>query len=126
MATYAAVLVTCWFCALLATPRKPRFGNEVEELVYARLLGHQQRLVLIALVATLAAFVAIVVAMPRRAQPNPVAASSSQQVCIDEPMSPPICYTPLPSGNWVKEKLQADGTWLRTGTQPYPPPAGVL
>jgi hypothetical protein len=126
MLTLIAIPITCWLCALVAIPRRPRLGNEGEELVYARMLGRQQRLMLLALVATLAAFVAIAVAMPRRVQPNPVVASSAQQVCTDEPMSPPTCYTPQPSGTWVKEELQTDGTWLRTGAQPYPPPAGAL
>lgn len=41
MWTLIALPVTCWVCTLLATPRRPHLGNEVEELVYARLLGRQ-------------------------------------------------------------------------------------
>jgi hypothetical protein len=66
MLILAAISVTCWLCALVASPRKPLPGNEVEELVYARLLGRQHRLALLALVVTIVAFVAVVIALPQR------------------------------------------------------------
>ncbi len=43
MFAYAIIPLTCWACALLAAPRRPAFGNEVEELVYSRLLGRTAR-----------------------------------------------------------------------------------
>ena len=55
--TTAAIPLTCWLCALIAAPRRPRVGNEVAELVYIRLLGRQQRLVLLAAVATAVLFI---------------------------------------------------------------------
>jgi len=44
----ALIPLTCWLCALLAIPRKPLPGDEVQELVY-------RRLVALAVVATLVA-----------------------------------------------------------------------
>jgi len=41
MLTLIAIPLTCWLCAFVAIPRKPLPGNEVQELVYARLLGRQ-------------------------------------------------------------------------------------
>lgn len=31
--------ITCWLCALLAIPRAPRRGDEVQELIHRRLVG---------------------------------------------------------------------------------------
>lgn len=28
-----AIVLTCWYCVLIAIPRKPLSGNEVEELI---------------------------------------------------------------------------------------------
>jgi hypothetical protein len=58
-----AIATTCWGCALLAIPRKPLPGNEVAELVYSRLLGRQQRLVLAAAAATVAVVIAALTAV---------------------------------------------------------------
>lgn len=46
--------VTLWAAALAAAPRRPRVGNEVQELVYRRLLGRQHLLVLCASAVTAA------------------------------------------------------------------------
>jgi hypothetical protein len=43
---------TLWLAAWLAYPRRPRGGDEVAELVCARLLGQRDRLLLLALLAT--------------------------------------------------------------------------
>src|SRR5690242_12795065 len=60
----ALIPLTCWLCALVAIPRRPLPGNEVQELVYARLLGRQQRLVLLALVVSLVVGFSFVVRLP--------------------------------------------------------------
>jgi hypothetical protein len=59
----AAIAATCWACALLAVPRRPMPGNEVAELVYSRLLGRQQRLVLAASTATAMVGIAALIAV---------------------------------------------------------------
>lgn len=38
MVTLATIALTCWLCTLIALPRKPLPNNEVQELVYTRLL----------------------------------------------------------------------------------------
>ena len=52
MLTLAAIALTSWLCALLATPRKPTSHQEVQELVYRRLVARQQWMVAGAVVAT--------------------------------------------------------------------------
>lgn len=41
MFMFAAIPLMCWLCVLVAMPHKPLPNNEVQELVYARLLGRQ-------------------------------------------------------------------------------------
>jgi len=60
----AAIAATCWVCAIISIPRKPRVGNEVAELVYSRLLGRQDRLVLLAGTATAALLLALTLSLP--------------------------------------------------------------
>ncbi len=67
MLTLVVLPLACWLCALLAAPRKPRLGNEVDELVYARLVGQRYRVALLALVVTLGAFVVLITILSRRA-----------------------------------------------------------
>src|SRR5262249_38352444 len=76
---------------LLAMPRKPLPGNEIAELVYARLLGRQQRVVLLALTVTIVTFVAIVVALPPRNQPTASMSANLQpasSICTLSPACP--------------------------------------
>lgn len=99
MLAYAAIPLTCWLCALIAAPRRPRVGNEVAELVYIRLLGRQQWLVLLAAVATAVLFVALVITLPQRGsadaaqatqatQPAQLAMASNQRFCYATPQDP--------------------------------------
>lgn len=62
MLAYIAIPLVFWLCALIAIPRRPRPGNEVEEIVYARLLGQHQNLTLLAFLVTAALFFALVCA----------------------------------------------------------------
>ncbi|MDQ6834358.1 MAG: hypothetical protein M3008_13260 [Chloroflexota bacterium] len=67
MLMMATVAATCWLCALIATPRRPLLNNEVQELVYTRLLGRQHLLMLLALAATAGTFLVFTVgAVPGR------------------------------------------------------------
>lgn len=89
MGTFIAVSITCWACALVALPRKPRLGNEVEELIYTRLLGRQRRIVLLALGVTAALFLAAVVALPQQVSAIPQApAPAVTTTCGDEMVCP--------------------------------------
>jgi hypothetical protein len=83
----ALVALTCWMCTLLATPRRPLAGNEVAELVYVRLLGRQQRLVLLACAATAALILTLVLGMPHRLSSSAGSlpgAAATETVCNDE------------------------------------------
>jgi hypothetical protein len=77
MWTLVAIPFTCWLCALVALPRRPRLGNEVEELVYTRLLGRQQRLVLLAVVASAAFLLVLLLGLPPRAMSQPALAGTT-------------------------------------------------
>ncbi len=61
MLAAAAVPLTCWLCALLALPRPPRRGDEMQELVYCRLIARQHLLVACAVLTTLAVALALAV-----------------------------------------------------------------
>lgn len=52
MPMLAVAAGTLWLAAWLACPRRPRGGDEVAELVRARLLGQRDRLLLLALLTT--------------------------------------------------------------------------
>jgi hypothetical protein len=122
MSAWIATVLICWCCVLLATPRKPRVGNEVEELVYARLLGRQQRLVLLACVVTIATFLVLVLALPRSIDPTLDAARHPPQVCQHDPYGrAAICYMRQPDGTWVEKAVQDDGTWRQVGVVAAPP-----
>jgi hypothetical protein len=71
------VTLTCWACTLVAIPRKPRVGDETAELVYHRLLGRQQRLALLAFVATGALILTVVLSLPLRVDKTPDSAPVS-------------------------------------------------
>jgi hypothetical protein len=85
-----AIALTCWICTFIALPRKPLPGNEVEELVYARLLGRQQRLALVAVFASGVAFLGAIIAVSQ--QPGADAALPTEQACWIAPQSDqPVC-----------------------------------
>lgn len=114
MFTVVAIPLTCWICALLAIPRRARFGNEIEELVYSRLLGRQHRIALLALLATAVAFVAFVIAIPPAMQPGRDTVSGASRVCADaDSISAfrPICYDRGPGGTWVPDPMAPVSAW---------------
>jgi len=121
MLAYAVVPLTCWVCAWLAKPGEPLPGNEVQELVYSRLLGRQQRLVLLASVLTGAALLAIILALPGHAAADPGRVAEAGQVCTDRPANAPICYTRQPYSGWRVEQWHADGTVTEKGIVSRPP-----
>jgi hypothetical protein len=110
MAACIATILSCWLCALLATPRRPRRGNEVEVLVYTRLLGRRHLLVGLAAVVTVVMLLVFVLSLPRRIDRTLGAERQQPQVCVDllgNGMS--TCYTRQSDGMWAMETLRADG-----------------
>jgi hypothetical protein len=111
MHTLIAIAVTCWLSALVAIPRKPRPGNEVAELVYARLLGRQQRLVLLAILASALAFAIFVVHLPGTLPDDVAEVQRGQQgICASANAEPHVCWDERPSGIWTVERQQSDGS----------------
>jgi hypothetical protein len=86
MQTMALVALTCWVCTLIASPHRPRAGNDVAELVYARLLGRQHRLALLAFGVTSALFLTLALGMPHRLSASEASmprAAATETVCND-------------------------------------------
>ncbi len=59
MVTLTLLPLTCWVCVLVAIPRAPRPGDEVQELVYRRLVGRHDLLLICAIAITLAALLVV-------------------------------------------------------------------
>jgi hypothetical protein len=115
-----AIPLTCWLCALVALPRKPRLGNEVEELVYTRLLGRHHFLVLLALLATAVLALTFIVSLPRNATPELQAVRATPRVCTHPTVGFPTCYEQQADGTWTQEAMQDDGTWVAYATVSAP------
>jgi hypothetical protein len=117
MVTLTAVALTCWLCALLAMPRKPRLNDEVQELVYARLLGRQQVLMLVALVATAGAVFALVaLARPNRADFDFNGVRHPDAVCTAGTYDPGPCAAP--DADTIIREIQDDGKPAIVATVP--------
>lgn len=115
MWTIIAIPTTCWLCAVVAKPRRPVPGNEVQELVYGTLLGRHQRLLLVAGTATAAAAFALLVALTQQAGGGATGRRGADVVCPDSPASPPTCYRAV-AGGWQEEQLWGDGAYALVGT----------
>lgn len=110
MVTLAAVALTCWLCALLARPSKPLPNNEVQELVYVRLLGRQQLLMLLAMIVTAGAFLALLtVGRPNRIDPGFHAVRHPNASCVQGTYAPGPCAAPQ-AGTRVIREVQDDGS----------------
>jgi hypothetical protein len=103
MLAYAAIPLTCWLATLIATPRRPRLGNEIEELVYARLMGRQERLRLLAIVVTGVAFLVLVLALPSHGGRDARFSQQGSHYCTPDEVNIPRCYTRQPDGMWMQE-----------------------
>lgn len=121
MTTLVSVPLVCWLCALVARPRKPLPGNQVQELVYSRLLGRHQWLMLLAIVLTAAAFLVFVLTLSRGADLTLRAVRDPQRVCLHGSASLPTCFQSQPDGTWAEETLQQDGAWLVVATMTASP-----
>lgn len=108
MVTLTAIVCTFWLCALLARPRKPLRGNEVQELVYSRLLGRQQTLMLLAVFAT----AAILIALALTVRPNRVDADlqSVRTECVTMQGGNVSCNLPKADGGLTKVLYPRDNT----------------
>ncbi len=121
MAAWIATILTGWCCALLATPRKPRLGNEVEELVYIRLLGRRHLLIGFAATVTATTALMLVVTLPQRIDPTLGEARRVDQYCAAAATGQPFCYRLASDGRWLVAARQSDGQWADVGTVQAPP-----
>lgn len=133
MLAFAIAALICWVVVLAARPRRPLPGNEVQELVYSRLLGRQQMLMLLALLATGVALLVFVVGLPQRMDPDLRAVRRTQAACLDArhkasdaldygAAAGAHCYELQPGGTWVQKVERSDGSWFVVGTALAPPP----
>jgi hypothetical protein len=100
MIALALACLTCWVMVLAARPRRPLPGHEVQELVYSRLLGRQQTLVLVATVVSGIALVGFVVTASQRATADLRAARQVPALCASERDSTATCATAGPGEQW--------------------------
>ena len=126
--TCIAVALTTWLCALIAVPRKPLPGHETAELVYARLLGRQRWLALLAAGATVfMAFTLLLAHLPQDARPQPFMPAAPLSLRAEREQVPPTCPAPpaggvptcyelQPGGTWLVVRQQGDGTWRGVAT----------
>jgi hypothetical protein len=138
MSPFVIAAFTCWVCVLIARPRKPVLGNEVEEFVYARLLGRHHLLVGFAAAVTVASGLLFALALPRQVEQHPtgtpdIAPAPAAIIpanadlerlrgdhCVHPPSRPFTCYELQAGGMWMKKELR-DGQWVAIGTVVAPP-----
>ena len=122
MWTVMLIPATCWLCALLAIPRRPLLGNEVQELIYTRLLGRQQRLVILAVVASAVAFLVLVLRLPQRVDADVREQRATRWRCDVVAETAVFCAERSAGGMWLTKQRLADGTWDVLMVRPEPPP----
>lgn len=132
MTALAVAAMICWVMVLVARPRKPLPGNEVQELVYSRLLGRQQMLMLLALFVTAVVLLLIVVTLPQRLDPDLRTVRQAREACVEAQhaaseaedrggVTQAHCYALQPGGTWAEEAEESNGTWLLVATLASPP-----
>jgi hypothetical protein len=122
MVALMAIPITCWLCALIARPGKPLVGNEVQELVYGRLFGRQQRLVLLALVVTGVMLLSLVITLPQRIDRDLESVRGEHAKCAAQMVKDETdsgrdwaasatarCYELGAGGVWVEEDISLAG-----------------
>lgn len=112
---------TLWLAALVATPRRPPFGNEVAELVYARLLGRREWLALLAAIATGAALLALILSLPARVDPDLAAVREARRYCGRAAHGVAACDELQPGGAWAALERRANGPWAVVAIAWTPP-----
>ncbi len=132
MTALAVACVICWVMVVAARPRKPLPDNEVQELVYSRLLGRQQTLALLAFFVTAIALLVIVVGLPRRLDPDLATVRQAREACVaarraasdaadSGATNRAHCYEIQAGGAWAEKVERSDGTWLLVATLASPP-----
>ncbi len=116
MVALATIPLTCWLCAWLAKPGKPLRGDEVQELVYGRLL--------LALILTGGMLLFFVITLPQRIDSNLQSVRSAHAACVDQmgrdetgsgrdvsAAAPARCFELQAGGVWVEKEYQRGFGW---------------
>jgi hypothetical protein len=113
--------LTCWCCVPVVRPRRIHHASHGEARKYIDLLGRQRRLILLAVIWTVAALVAFL-AMPTEVSPVLRDLRRAKAACGEQtsPYDPTICYALQPGGIWVVEVYAPDGSWQVIATVAYP------
>jgi hypothetical protein len=113
MLALATIPLTCWVCAWLARPHKPRYGDEVQELVYGRLLGRQGRLTLLALILTAGMLLGLAITLPQRIDGTFQSVRGAHAECAAEMTDATTarCFELEAGGIWVEKEYQRDIGW---------------
>lgn len=112
MSIWIAIAGSCWLCTFLAQPRKPLPGNEVEELVYSRLLGRQQTIRLLAIIMTAMTFFTFVLTLPSQLTLGRGVTQVGQLYCAHSPDRSSVCYTQRADGSWTPDPAEGAGGLL--------------
>jgi hypothetical protein len=86
MPAVCASVVSLWVAAWVAIPHKPFSANEVQALVYSRLIGRQQRLVALAIVGTAMLLITVIVGVSQSLQAD---ADQAVSQAITAPINAP-------------------------------------
>jgi hypothetical protein len=127
MLALIAVPIVCWLCILLVWPRRPRAGDEVNELAYIRALRRRQWLAFLATALTVVTLVAIVtttrIDSPAESAPAPMETPAAPQAtpayCVGPANSPPTCYRVESDGTWTRMEFR-DGQWVPAAVMTKP------
>jgi hypothetical protein len=140
MLALAMIPLTCWLCAWLARPSKPLRGNEVQELVYGRLLGRHQRLLLLALLLTGGLLLCLLIALPQRIDSTLQSVRGAHAECAhhlgndgthpgrDETTSATVrCDELEAGGEWVEKEYRRGIGWQTSAavTAPIDPEKSI-
>jgi hypothetical protein len=124
MVALATIPLTCWLCAWLARPSKPLRDNEVQELVYGRLLGSDRRLTLLALLLTGGMLLCVILTLPQQIDTTLQSVRGAHAECAaqmgrdetdsgrDETASATLhCYELEAGGGWVEREYRHGSGW---------------
>ncbi len=118
----------CWLAVFVARPRTPLPGGEIQERIYARLLGRQQVLIVLATVATAIMVLAHIISLPQDDDADLRAIREARTACLTAQfkasdaldfggiMTAPKCYELSAGGVWLVKKQRPDGSWIIIGT----------
>ena len=110
-----------WLCRALCQPPRIRFMAPEVAQRQLRVLGGHQRITRLAVILTLAAFIAVL-ALPARIHPDLRDLRIAAMSCgyQNAPNGAPTCYELAPGGVWVMEEVHSDGARMVVGTVTHP------